>query len=279
MSPLMCAAIPFGFIATVNPDGSLRSRSTPRPIASCDRARKARRCSRMASPATSPGRRWPSATPSGRRHGDARAFGDALKSRGSLVDRRADATLPDGRTLGLDGFQIVDAGDISGELADDVVLDWHKKGWLAPVHFHFASLERFRLLLSRQAAAAPVAAMSQAGGFALEADLAPGAVPAERFQSKKSRIMIVRSLLLPALLLSTTPAMAAQTVGGAGAAPPPAPAAQPLGGPVVPGVCLLSREAVFANAAVGKAASARLAELASIAQRKTSMRSASRCWK
>lgn len=79
--------------------------------------------------------------------------------------------------------------------------------------------------------------------------------------------MIVRSLLLPALLLSTTPAIAAQTVGGAGAAPSPAPAAQPLGGPVVPGVCLLSREAVFANAAVGKAASARLAELASIAQR------------
>lgn len=80
--------------------------------------------------------------------------------------------------------------------------------------------------------------------------------------------MIVRSFLLPALLLSAVPATAAQTVGGSGAAAPsPAPAAQPLGGPVVPGVCLLSREAVFANAAVGKAASARLAELASIAQR------------
>ncbi len=45
-----------------------------------------------------------------------------------------------------------------------------------------------------------------------------------------------------------------------------APAAQPLGGPVVPGVCLLSREAVFANAAAGKAASARLTELARTAQ-------------
>lgn len=45
-----------------------------------------------------------------------------------------------------------------------------------------------------------------------------------------------------------------------------APATPPLGGPVVPGVCLLSREAVFANAAVGKAATARLQELARVAQ-------------
>lgn len=44
------------------------------------------------------------------------------------------------------------------------------------------------------------------------------------------------------------------------------PNAQPLGGPVVPGVCLLSREAVFANAAIGKAATARLQELARAAQ-------------
>ncbi|MET4684310.1 OmpH family outer membrane protein [Brevundimonas faecalis] len=42
--------------------------------------------------------------------------------------------------------------------------------------------------------------------------------------------------------------------------------AQPLGGSVVPGVCLLSREAVFANAAAGRAASARLAELTQAAQ-------------
>jgi len=46
----------------------------------------------------------------------------------------------------------------------------------------------------------------------------------------------------------------------------PAPAAQPLGGAAIPGLCLLSREALFANAAVGKAASARLAQLAQEAQ-------------
>jgi len=40
----------------------------------------------------------------------------------------------------------------------------------------------------------------------------------------------------------------------------------PLGGPVVSGVCLLSREAIFANAKVGKATSARLKQLADQAQ-------------
>jgi Skp family chaperone for outer membrane proteins len=45
-----------------------------------------------------------------------------------------------------------------------------------------------------------------------------------------------------------------------------APAAPTFGGPVVPGICLLSREAVFANAKVGKAATARLQQLAQQAQ-------------
>ncbi|WP_333837450.1 OmpH family outer membrane protein [Novosphingobium sp.] len=80
------------------------------------------------------------------------------------------------------------------------------------------------------------------------------------------------SLLLSALLLavpSLTTTASAQVVGGApgaASAPAAAPQAQPLGGPVIPGVCLLSREAIFANAAVGKAASARLQELTRAAQ-------------
>ena len=56
------------------------------------------------------------------------------------------------------------------------------------------------------------------------------------------------------------------TVVAAAALPAAAQQAQPLGGPVIPGVCLLSREAVFANAAAGKAASARLQDLAAAAQ-------------
>jgi len=72
--------------------------------------------------------------------------------------------------------------------------------------------------------------------------------------------------ILAALLLIPASVAAAQTVGGSAPAPAAQPARQPLGGPVVPGVCLLSREAIFANAAVGKAASARLAELTRAAQ-------------
>lgn len=73
-----------------------------------------------------------------------------------------------------------------------------------------------------------------------------------------------RKLILSAILLASASTASAQTVGGAQAAQ--AAAAQPLGGPVIPGVCLLSREAIFANAAVGKAASARLAELTQAGQ-------------
>lgn len=65
---------------------------------------------------------------------------------------------------------------------------------------------------------------------------------------------MVRTFILSAILLSSASAVTAQ-------ASPAKPAAQPLGGPVIPGVCLLFREAIFANAAVGKAASTRLQEL------------------
>lgn len=78
--------------------------------------------------------------------------------------------------------------------------------------------------------------------------------------------MTTRTILLLTLLLATASTASAQTIGGAGQAATPAPQAQPLGGPVVAGVCLLSREAIFANAAVGRAASARLAELTQAAQ-------------
>lgn len=69
--------------------------------------------------------------------------------------------------------------------------------------------------------------------------------------------MNLRSLVaLPLLAAVAFPALA-QT------APTPQPS---LGGQLVPGVCLLSREAIYANAAVGKAATVRLQELARAAQ-------------
>lgn len=82
--------------------------------------------------------------------------------------------------------------------------------------------------------------------------------------------MTARTILLSTLLLATSSAASAQTIGGSGQAAAPAqrsqPQSQPLGGPVIAGVCLLSREAIFANAAVGRAASTRLQELTQAAQ-------------
>ncbi|WP_291834218.1 SapC family protein [Brevundimonas sp.] len=89
------------------------------------------------------------------------AFVEALKAQDLLIDRRADATLPDGRKLGLEGFQIVDARKFAG-LADDVMLDWHRRGWLALVHFHLSSLDRFSALLTLQTARAAAPAPAKA---------------------------------------------------------------------------------------------------------------------
>lgn len=67
-------------------------------------------------------------------------------------------------------------------------------------------------------------------------------------------------------ILSLTILAAIATPAAAQTAAPAAPANPGLGGPVVAGVCLLSREAVFANAKIGVAATARLQQLASEAQ-------------
>ncbi|PWK88511.1 OmpH family outer membrane protein [Fulvimonas soli] len=62
--------------------------------------------------------------------------------------------------------------------------------------------------------------------------------------------------------LSTFTLLGAGLLSATVAAAQNAPSAPSLGGNAVPGVCLLSREAVFANAKVGKAAAARLQQLA-----------------
>lgn len=56
-----------------------------------------------------------------------------------------------------------------------------------------------------------------------------------------------RFLLITLAALAATPALAQQAA--------PAPVSQPLGGPQIAGVCLLSQQAVLANAKVGVAAS------------------------
>ncbi|CAN5747628.1 SapC family protein [soil metagenome] len=77
------------------------------------------------------------------------AFVGALKD--LLIDQRAAVTLESGESFDIDGFQVVDRARFAA-LDDATVIDWHRKGWLALVHFHLASLDRFQALLNRQQA-------------------------------------------------------------------------------------------------------------------------------
>ncbi|WP_129778242.1 SapC family protein [Peristeroidobacter soli] len=79
------------------------------------------------------------------------AFCQALQTQNLLIDRRADATLPNGRKFAVDGFRIVDVNKFRALDAASVV-EWHHKGWLALVHHHLASLDRFEDLLARRGA-------------------------------------------------------------------------------------------------------------------------------
>lgn len=149
--PAYVRRYPFGFIATVNPEGFAlaidaaservaRSGEEGTALFDADQPAKLTQdamafCNTFQSEAAA-----------------TQAFGDALRAQNLLIDRRADATLPDGRKLGLDGFQVVDTERFAN-LDEAVVLDWHRRGWLALVHFHLASLERFGALLTLQAQA------------------------------------------------------------------------------------------------------------------------------
>ncbi len=87
-------------------------------------------------------------------HLQTRAFVEALEAQGLLVEQRADAKLASGEPRRLAGFRVIDREKF-GQLADDVILDWHRKGWLALVLFHMASLDRFTDLLAREGGSAP----------------------------------------------------------------------------------------------------------------------------
>jgi hypothetical protein len=80
------------------------------------------------------------------------AFARALEEQNLLVDNQAQAKLADGRQVNLQGFRVIDKAKFAA-LLDDIIVDWHKKGWLALAYFHLASLERFQNLLEPQGAA------------------------------------------------------------------------------------------------------------------------------
>lgn len=162
--PAYVRRYPFGFIATVNPDGFALAidAGSERVVQSGDEGAalfEDGKPSELTKQALS------FCDAFGREADATRLFATALREKDLLIDRRADATLPDGRKLGLDGFQIVDAEKFA-KLDDETVLAWHRQGLLALVHFHLASLERFSNLLNRQAVATAVAPASQVDALA-----------------------------------------------------------------------------------------------------------------
>lgn len=79
-----------------------------------------------------------------------RVFCERLVGQDLLEDMQADATLPGGRTLKVDGFLTVSERRFA-DLPDEVVLDWHRNGMLMLLHAHQVSLANVRHLVERKA--------------------------------------------------------------------------------------------------------------------------------
>ena len=90
-----------------------------------------------------------------------RLFGNVLVDADLLQPMRFDATLPDGKSLSVDGFMAVDEKKF-GALPDDKILEFHRSGVLGLIHAHQISMRHMRRLvdwhLQRLAAATPAQA-------------------------------------------------------------------------------------------------------------------------
>lgn len=104
-------------------------------------------------------------------HLQTRAFVEALIAQDLLVTQHADATLGSGKPMTLAGFQVVDRTRFEA-LGDALILEWHRKGWLALIHFHLASLDRFADIVGRETSADAPAA--------LPAETTPGCAQREK---------------------------------------------------------------------------------------------------
>jgi SapC len=79
-----------------------------------------------------------------------RQFCARLAALGLFKPMQADATLPDGQTIGVEGFQVVDEDRLRA-LSDAEVLELHRSGMLMLIHLHIASLAVMRQLIERKA--------------------------------------------------------------------------------------------------------------------------------
>ena len=72
-------------------------------------------------------------------------FAKALSARQLLVSQRAEFTISTGERLSIGPFRVVDEAKFN-QLPDETFLDWRRRGWLALVYSHLASLSNFARL-------------------------------------------------------------------------------------------------------------------------------------
>lgn len=89
-----------------------------------------------------------------------RSFCSRLVELELLKEMKADATLPDGTTLSIDGFLVVDDEKLA-QLPDAAVVEMHRNGMAMLLHLHLASLANMRPLLERKARRAQAAQVAK----------------------------------------------------------------------------------------------------------------------
>lgn len=85
-----------------------------------------------------------------------RIFSARIAELDLLREMKADATLPDGATLSVDGFYVVDDKKLN-ELPDADVLELHRTGMLNLLNMHLVSLGTMRHMVERKAQRAAAA--------------------------------------------------------------------------------------------------------------------------
>ncbi len=83
-----------------------------------------------------------------------RQFCDDLRKHELLTSNQSEVKLPNGRTIRLGGFQLIDEKKL-GELSDDAFLDLRKKGWLPYLYLAIISITNWKHLVEMATAAEP----------------------------------------------------------------------------------------------------------------------------
>jgi hypothetical protein len=83
-------------------------------------------------------------------HEKTRALSAALAEHGLLEPKRIEVTAPTGEKLSIGPLALVNTTKFQ-KLAEAVIVEWHRRGWLAAVHAHLLSLNNWTDLANRLA--------------------------------------------------------------------------------------------------------------------------------